>query len=89
MRTFAKFEQVLERGLRLIHLTFGQPARSTEMLSLQCSNVAQGQCRSIFIEEGLISTVASSHEGYNVTEFTKAIHQYSTKEVNKLLLYYL
>jgi hypothetical protein len=58
-------------------------------MSLQHSNTAQGHHRSIFIEEGLVSTVTSYHKGYNITGSTKIIHRYLPKEVSELLVYYL
>jgi hypothetical protein len=72
---FTKRDQFLEQLLLLVHITSGQPARGTELLSLQHSNTAQGHHRSIFIKEGLISTVTSYHKGYNITRSTKIIHQ--------------
>jgi hypothetical protein len=86
---FAKLDQFLEQMLLLIHITSGQPARGTELLSLQHSNTAQGHHRNVFIEEGLISTVTSYHKGYNITGSTKIIHRYLPKEVSELLVYYL
>jgi hypothetical protein len=86
---FTKRDQFLEQLLLLVHITSGQPARGTELLSLQHSNTAQGHHRSIFIEEGLISTVTSYHKGYNITGSTKIIHRYLPKEVSELLVYYL
>jgi hypothetical protein len=86
---FAKHDQFLEQMLLLIHITSGQPARGTELMSLQHSNNSKGHHRSIFIEEGLISTVTSYHKGYNITGSTKIIHRYLPKEVSELLVYYL
>ncbi|KAF3031497.1 hypothetical protein E8E11_000866 [Didymella keratinophila] len=83
---FSKLDNFLEQILLLIHLTAGQPARGTELMSLQHSNTAQGHHRSIFIEEGLISTVTSYHKGYNITGSTKIIHRYRPKEVSELLV---
>lgn len=58
-----KVDYFLERLLLLVHLTSGQPARGTELVSLQHSNTRQGHHRSIFIENGLIGTVTSYHKG--------------------------
>ena len=85
----SRLDNFLEQILLLIYLTAGQPARGTELMSLQHSNTAQGHHRSIFIEEGLISTVTSYHKGYNITGSTKIIHRYLLKEVSELLVYYL
>ena len=86
---FSKLDGFLERLLLLVHVTSGQPARGTEILSLQYSNTPQGHHRSIFIEDGLISTVTSYHKGYNITGSAKVIHRYLPREVSELLVYYL
>lgn len=86
---FKKIDKFLERLLLLMHITSGQPARGTELLSLQHSNTPQGHHRSIFMEEGLISTVTSYHKGYNITGSAKVIHRYLPLEVSELLVYYL
>lgn len=85
----AKVDRFLERLLLLVHLTSGQPARGTELVSLQHCNTRQGHHRSIFIENGLVGTVTSYHKGYNVTGSTKIIHRYLPREVSELLVYYL
>ena len=85
----AKVEAFLERLLLLVHLTSGQPARSTEVLSLRHMNTFYGYYRSIFIENGMLSSVTSYHKGYSVTRSTKIIHRYLPKEVRELVIYYL
>lgn len=79
----------LEQLLLLIHVTSGQPARGTEVLSLRYKNSLHGQNRNIFVEDGLVSTVTSYHKGYAVTGSTKIIHRYLPREVGELLIYYL
>jgi hypothetical protein len=79
----------LERLLLLLHLTAGQPARGTELLSLRITNTIHGHHRSLFIDNGLVSFVTSYHKGYSVTGSTKIIHRYLPKEVGELLVYYL
>ena len=85
----AKINSFLERLLLLIHLTAGQPARGTELLSLRYCNTVNGHHRSIFIKNSLISTVTAYHKGYNIVGSTKIIHQYLPKEVSELVVYYL
>jgi hypothetical protein len=85
----AKINSFLERLLLLIHLTAGQPARGTELLSLRHCNTVNGHHRSIFIENGLVSTVTAYHKGYNIVGSTKIIHRYLPKEVSELVVYYL
>ena len=79
----------LERLLLLIHLTAGQPARGSEILSLRHVNTVNGHHRNVFIEGGMVSTVTTYHKGYSTTGNTKIIHRYLPKEVGELLIYYL
>jgi hypothetical protein len=82
-------EKFLQRLLLLVHLTSGQPARATELLSLRHSNTVYGRHRNIFIEHGLVSTVTTYHKGYSVSNSTKIIHRYLPKVVSELVVYYL
>lgn len=85
----AKVDAFLERLLLLVHLSAGQPARGTELLSLRHVNTATGHHQNIFIESGMVSTVTTYHKGYSITGSTKNIHRYLPKEVGELLVYYL
>jgi hypothetical protein len=85
----SKINSFLERLLLLIHITAGQPTRGTEILSLRHCNTVNGHHRSIFIEDGLVSTVTAYHRGYNIIGSTKIIHRYVPKEVSELVVYYL
>lgn len=82
-------DSFLERLLLLVHLTLGQPARGIEILSLRHCNTVYGHHRSIFVEDGLVSTVTAYHKGYNIVGSTKIIHRYLPKEVSELVIYYL
>ncbi|MCJ1360602.1 MAG: hypothetical protein MMC33_010610 [Icmadophila ericetorum] len=84
-----EIDAFLERLLLLVHITSGQPARGTEILSLQHMNTLIGQHRSIFVEGGLVGTVTAYHKGYSVAGSTNIIHRYLPKEVGELVLYYL
>jgi hypothetical protein len=84
-----KVDAFLKRLLLLIHLTSGQPARGTELLSLRHSNTMQGHHRNIFVDNGMVSTVTSYHKGYAVTGSTKIIHRYMPNQVGELLIYYM
>lgn len=85
----AKVESFVERLLLLVHLTSGQPAQGTEILSLRHMNSFYSHHRSVFIKNGMVSTVTSYHKGYSVTGLTKIIHRYLPKEIGELLVYYL
>lgn len=77
----------LEGLLLLIHITSGQPARGSEITSLQHTNSTFH--RNMFIEHGLVALVTSYHKGYTCTGSTKIIHRYLPKEVSELVVYYL
>jgi hypothetical protein len=85
----AQVKSFLQRLLLLVHITGGQPARATELLSLCHSNTVHGRHRNIFIEHGLVSTVTTYHKGYSISNLTKIIHRYLPKPVSKLVVYYL
>jgi hypothetical protein len=61
-----QIDAFLERLLLLIHITSGQPARGTEILSIRCVNTVKGYYRSLFVDNGMVSTVTTYHKGYNV-----------------------
>jgi hypothetical protein len=82
-------EAFLRQLLLLIHMTGGQPARGTELLTLQWRNTTNGLRRNIFVENGLVSFVTAYHKGYSVTGSTKIIHRYTPLEVSELIVYYL
>lgn len=73
----------------LIYLTSGQPARGTELTSLQYCNAAHGRRRNIFLENGLVTFVTFCYKGYGITNSTKIIHRYLPQELSELLVYYL
>lgn len=77
----------LEHLLLLVHLTSGQPARVTEIISVRHVNTMHH--RNIFIKDGLVGIVTSYHKGSTCTGSTKIIHRYLPKEVGELLVYYL
>jgi Orsellinic acid/F9775 biosynthesis cluster protein D len=83
-----KVDAFLERMLLLIHITGGQPARGTELLSIQCCNTRHGFRRNIFMENGLIGFVTFYHKGYSVSGSTKVIHRYLPENISALLVYY-
>ena len=73
----------------LMHVSAGQPARATELLSIRHSNTVKGGHRNIFIEDGMVVFVTRYHKGYAVSGDVKIIHRYLPREVGELLVYYL
>jgi hypothetical protein len=79
----------LELLLLLVHIVSGQPARGTELLSIQYCNTIHGLRRSIFIENGLVGFVTFYHKGYSVSGSVNIIHRYLPAEISELVVYYL
>jgi hypothetical protein len=79
----------LRHLLLLVHITGGQPARGTELLTLRWRNSARSEARKIFIENGMVSFVTSYHKNYSLTNTNKIIHRYLPREVGELLVYYI
>ncbi|KAI0993281.1 hypothetical protein K3495_g14903 [Podosphaera aphanis] len=83
-------KRVKEQMLVLIHITGGQPAGGTEILSLLHRN-SMDNCgtRGIFVENGLVSIVTGYHKTFGPSGKGKVVHRYLPKEVSELLVYYL
>ena len=63
-----------EKLLVLVHMTAGQPARATEILSVRHSNTIKGGHRNIFIEDGIVVFVTRYYKGYAVSGDVKIIY---------------
>jgi hypothetical protein len=81
--------QFLERLLLLVHITGGQPARGTELLTLRWRNSSHSDIRSIFMDNGMLCFVTSYHKNYSISSTCRIIHRYVPAEVGEILLYYL
>ncbi|KAL8686415.1 MAG: hypothetical protein Q9218_007122 [Villophora microphyllina] len=86
LRTVAIFRAQL---LLLMHITGGQPARITELLSVRHRNTAAGQQRNIYIENGMVVFVTRYHKGYSRSGEIKLIHRYVPFSVGWLIVQYL
>ena len=86
MRQLARFRGLL---LVLMHITGGQPARGTEILSCRHRNTAAGSHRNVFIEDGQVVFVTKYHKGVQMTGDVKIIHRYLPREVGELVVWYL
>ena len=73
----------------LIHISGDQLARAPEILSLQYSNSIKSGLRNIFYENDLICFVIYYHKDYFISEITKIIYRYLSREIGELLVYYL
>lgn len=82
-------DQFLRRLLVLIHMTGGQPARATELISIRHSNTPEGRHRNLYIEHGLASIVTSYHKSQSISNSIKVIHRYLPRAISELVVYYL
>ncbi|KFZ23250.1 hypothetical protein V502_02271, partial [Pseudogymnoascus sp. VKM F-4520 (FW-2644)] len=88
-RYLKEVDAFLERLLLITHVTSGQPARGSELVSLQHCNTINNLRRNIFLENGLVSFVTFYHKGYSVKGNVNIIHRYLPENVSKLVVYYL
>ena len=90
VRTYDKAIRLFrEHLLVLAHMTGGLPARGTEVVTVQHVNSANGECRGVFIEDGLMVYVTMYHKGIGASGKAKIIHRYLPREVGELFFYYL
>jgi superfamily II DNA helicase RecQ len=75
--------------LVLMHITGGQPARKTELLTIRHSNTVKGVHRNVFIENGLVVLVTRYHKGYTMNGDVKIIHRYLSRAVGELWVWYV
>ena len=80
------FRQLL---LIAIYLLGGQPARTTEVLSLRYINTSYGGIRNIFIQHKMVCLLFLYHKGYNHSGQVKVVHRYLPRELGDLLVRYL
>jgi hypothetical protein len=90
VEVYAEAMQVFrERLLVLMHVTGGQPARGTEVVTVQVENSRNGESRGIYIEDGLVVYVTAYHKNIESMGKAKYIHRYLPQEVGELVVYYL
>lgn len=81
--------QFLNLLLSLTHFTSGQPARGTELLSIQLENSQVTGIRNIFLYKGLVAVVPRYHKGYNRDKSVKTIYRFLPREIGSLLVWYI
>ncbi|KDN67517.1 hypothetical protein CSUB01_12356 [Colletotrichum sublineola] len=82
-------EKFLVILLFLVHLSYGQPARAPELLTVRHQNTADGGVRNIMMDRGLVMIVTGIHKGYSRSEREKFIHRFLPREIGSLLVYNL
>ena len=79
----------LHHLLVLFHVTGGQPARATELLTVRWRNSDRNALRNIFIEDGLVVFVTQWHKGRSASGAELWISRYLPAEVGRIVVYYL
>lgn len=75
--------------LVLRHMSGGQPARGTELVTVQYKNGADGDVRGLFVEDGLAVFVTMYSKTMGMSAKAKVIHRYLPREVGELAVYYV
>lgn len=89
MRSYARAVVRFRAKLSIaVHVTSGQPARATELLSVRHRNTETAR-RNVFIEDGLVVVATSYHKGFYASNDAKLIYRYLPREVGELLVRYL
>jgi len=78
-----------EKLWMLMHMSGGQPGRTTEVMGIRMSNTANGGIRNIFAHSGMICFVTSYHKNFRSSGNPKVIHRYLPREIGELLVWYL
>lgn len=78
----------LELMLTLIHLTSGNPARATELATLQWRNTGT-QLRSIFVHDGYLMLMPSYNKTAPLLQRDRPIARFLPQPVGQLLVVYL
>ncbi|KAK4232667.1 hypothetical protein C8A03DRAFT_20084, partial [Achaetomium macrosporum] len=75
--------------LVLIHMSGGQWARGTELVTVQYKNGADGDVHGLFVEDGLIVFVTMYNKAMGMSAKAEVIHRYLQREVGELAVYYV
>ena len=78
-----------EQLLVLMHMSGGQPARGTELVTVQYKNGVDGDVRGLFIEDGAVVFVTMYSKTMGMSAKAKVIHRYLPREVGELAVYYV
>jgi superfamily II DNA helicase RecQ len=78
-----------EQLLVAIHLLGGQPARTTELLSVRHTNTSYGGLRNIIIQHKMVCFVISYHKGYGISGQAKVIYRYLPQRLGEVVVRYL
>jgi RecQ family ATP-dependent DNA helicase len=82
-------ERFLELLLFLVHISYGQPARGPELLTIRYRNTANGGIRNLIMDRGLLMLVMGYHKGFSRSERLKVIQRFLPREIGTLFVYYL
>ena len=82
-------QKFLSHLLCLVHLTSSQPARGTELLSIQHENTVANGLRNIFLFNGLVAIVPRYHKGYNRDKSLKTVYRFLPRDIGSFVVWYL
>jgi hypothetical protein len=86
---YQAMQRFRKQMLVLKHITAGQPAQGTELVTAPYINIPNSKSRGTLVEDSLIVDITLYHKGIRHSSKAKAIHQYLPREVGKLFFYYL
>ncbi|KAK4170629.1 hypothetical protein QBC36DRAFT_226075, partial [Triangularia setosa] len=75
--------------LVLMHMSGGQPARGTELVTVQYKNGVDGDIRGLFIDDRSVVFVTMYNKTMGMSAKAKVIHRYLPREVGELAVYYV
>uniref|UniRef100_A0A060TDG4 ARAD1D00132p n=1 Tax=Blastobotrys adeninivorans TaxID=409370 RepID=A0A060TDG4_BLAAD len=81
-------EAFLATMLVLVHLSGGQPPRSTELLTIGHAN-GHGLSRGVYIMEGMVAMVTQYNKSVNRTQRAPKVFRYLPREVGELIVWYM
>lgn len=85
----ARMKSFRAKLLVLMHMSGGQPARGTELVTVQYKNGAGGDIRGIFIDDGAVAFVTMYNKTMGMSAKAKVIYRYLPREVGVLVVYYV
>lgn len=86
---FQSIRRFKERLLALVHMCGGQPARSTELCSIQYCNGTSNDMRGVYIQNRMVAIVTQYHKTLHSHGRPKTIYRFCPDDVGRLVVFYL
>ncbi|TIC89466.1 ATP-dependent DNA helicase tlh1 [Colletotrichum higginsianum] len=74
--------------LTAIHVTYGQPARAPEIVSLRVENTPYGGLRNVFMRKGHVAIHTIYHKGLRIKKEYRPIYRFLPIELSYIMVYY-